>query len=279
MISVVIPMYNSRKTIEDSICSVLNQTRSDLIDEVVVVDDGSTDGSGQLVKESFAREDKVKVITKKNGGVSTARNAGIKAAKSEWIALLDSDDVWLPEKIEKQWEQIRKHPQIKFIGCNRNHENLYWGKRVDDNLYLLDLRHILIKNWPHTSTALIRREVFREVGLFNEKMRYAEDGDMWNRIACKHPLFYISESLEIAGGQKQQFGESGLSANLEEMYKGNIRNIMVLRKRGHISLLFYVFLKAYNDAKYVRRIILTKILKKKLASKCERFGTENRQKK
>lgn len=258
MISVVIPMYNSRKTIEDSIRSVLNQTRSDLIDEVVVVDDGSTDESGQLVRETFAGESKVKIISKENGGVSTARNAGIKATDSEWIALLDSDDVWLSEKIEKQWSEIEKHHQIKFIGCNRNNENLHWGKKVDDNLYLLELKHILIKNWPHTSTALIRREVFKDVGLFNEKMRYAEDGDMWNRIACKYPLFYISESLEIAGGKKRQFGESGLSANLKEMHKGNIRNIKRLREEKKISEGFYCFLSFYSYTKYIRRKLITK---------------------
>lgn len=263
MISVVIPLYNSKETIIECINSVLNQTKVDLIKEIIVVNDGSTDGSEKLVQEILKKEIKVKVITKRNGGVSTARNAGIRVAGAEWIALLDSDDIWLPQKIEKQWRQIERRPQIKFIGCNRNRENIHWGRKVDTDLYMLNLRHVLIKNWPHTSTALIKREVFREVGMFNEKMYYAEDGDMWNRIVCKYPLFYVSECLEIAGNYKKQFGESGLSANIKGMHNGNIRNIMELKKRGRISLPFFVFLKMYNDMKYLRRVILARIVKRK----------------
>ena len=114
MISVVIPMYNSRESIVDCINSVLNQTRFDLIDRIIVVDDGSTDNSEELVKKEFKKEEKIKIIIKENGGVSSARNVGIREADSEWIALLDSDDVWLPEKIEKQWDQILKNDQILF---------------------------------------------------------------------------------------------------------------------------------------------------------------------
>lgn len=263
MISVVIPMYNSRRTIVDCINSVLNQTRFDLIDKIIVVDDGSTDDSVELIKKNFSKENKIKIILKENGGVSTARNVGIREANSEWIALLDSDDVWLPEKIEKQWEQISKNEQILFIGCNRNNENIHWGKKVSNNLYMLDLKHILLKNWPHTSTALINKEIFLKVGLFNEEMRYAEDIDLWNRIAYYYPLYYIPITYEIAGGNKCQFGESGLSANLKDMHKGNMRNVRYLKKEEKISFFFYLFLLAYNYAKYVRRILITEKNKKK----------------
>lgn len=258
MISVVIPLFNSRDTIIQCVNSVLNQTRPDLIGEIIIVDDGSTDGSSDLVEHEYGSNKKVNLIRQKNRGVSAARNTGIRAAKYGWIALLDSDDVWLPEKIEKQWEQIQKYLQICFIGCNRNQENIHWGKKVNDNLYALNLRHILIKNWPHTSTAMIKRGVFREVGLFNERMYYAEDGDMWNRIALRYPLFYIPVSYEIAGNYKIPFGESGLSANLKEMHKGNLRNITILYRQKNISVGFYLFLLMFYELKYFRRIILSK---------------------
>ncbi len=259
MIDVIIPMYNSRNTIFDCINSVLKQTRIDLINAIIIVDDGSTDDCALYIKNVFCDENKIKLIRKENGGVSTARNVGIKASKAKWIALLDSDDIWLPEKIEKQWEMVSKYKKIQFIGCNRNNEKVHWGKRVRHDLYMLDLRHILIKTWPHTSTALIRREIFDEVGFFNENMRYAEDGDMWNRIACKYPLFYIPVSYEIAGSNKMQFGEKGLSANLKAMHEGNIRNIQVLRKDNNISCVFYLFLLNYNFIKYIRRIFTIKL--------------------
>lgn len=264
MISVVIPMCNSKDTIVDCICSVLSQTRTDLIEEIIVVDDGSQDGSGEIVKNKFSDERKVRLISKQNGGVSAARNAGIRATTSKWVAFLDSDDMWLNEKIEKQWIQVEKDSSIKFIGSNRNNENIHWGKHIRGNLYSLDLKHVLIKTWPHTSTALVQKSVFEEIGLFNEKMRYAEDGDMWNRIACKYHLYYIAESLEIAGGGKMQFGERGLSSNLKKMHEGNIRNIRCLKKNGIISSLFYEFLIIYNNVKYISRIMVAKMYKNRL---------------
>lgn len=262
MISVIIPMYNSKDTITDCINSVLNQTRADLIAEIIVIDDASKDESAILVEKNFRNNNKIQMIhNKENSGVSAARNAGIKAARSEWIALLDADDIWFPDKIEKQWEQIVKYPKIQFLGSNRNNENIHWGKRLNADLYALNLKHILIKNWPHTSTVLIRKKIFKEVGLFNEKMRYAEDAEMWNRIACKYPLFYIPVSCELAGGNKMQFGEKGLSANLKGMHKGYIHNLKMLKKKCVISVWFYLFLKFYNNVKYLRRILITYINK------------------
>lgn len=258
MISVVIPAYNSESTIADSINSVLSQTRSDLVEEILVINDGSTDGTVKVVEESCSSDKRIRIITKTNGGVSSARNAGIKAATGRWVALLDSDDVWKPLKLEKQWVEIEKDSSIAFIGCNRNDENLHYGTQVGENLYRLTLRQLLIKMWPHTSTALIRNDVFKDVGYFNENMRYAEDGEMWNRIAIKYPLYYVAESFEIAGGNKVSFGESGLSANLKGMYDGNVSNITELHKDRHISTAFYIFLRVFYWMKYLRRILITK---------------------
>lgn len=258
-ISVVIPAYNSEVTIEKSILSVISQTRYDLISEIIVIDDGSTDGTALIVDGLSRENDRIKLIKKSNGGVSSARNAGIRRSHGNWIAFLDSDDEWLPKKIEKQWEEIERRPEIRFIGCGRNYEKVKWGKRISESLYVLDLNHIQIKNWPHTSSAMIRRDVLRETGLFNEKMRYGEDGDLWNRIVVKYPIYYIPQTYEIAGGMKLQFGESGLSANLREMHKANLRNIMVLKKKREINGFFYIFLILYTNAKYIRRILLADV--------------------
>lgn len=261
MISVVIPAYNSSQTIRKCVESVLNQSREDLIDEIIVVNDGSTDDTVSIVEELEKSDKRIILITKENGGVSTARNAGIKTAKSEWVALLDSDDVWLPKKIEEQWKQIQLHPEIKFIGCNRNKEDVHIGTKVNNSLYKLNVKQLLIKMWPHTSTALIKRKVFEKVGLFNEGMRYAEDGEMWNRIAIHYSLYYIPVSYEIAGGNKLQFGESGLSANLKGMYEGNVYNIKQLKAEKVISLNYYLFLRVFFYLKYIRRILITKYKK------------------
>ena len=127
MISVIIPVFNAEDTIVDCINSVISQTRCDLIDEILVIDDGSTDRTVQEIEHSI-NSDLVRVVSKANGGVSSARNEGIRLSQGSWIALLDSDDIWLSNKIEKQYEKIMYYPEIKFIGTNRNNENVKLGK-------------------------------------------------------------------------------------------------------------------------------------------------------
>lgn len=260
MFSVVIPMYNSKDTILDSIDSVINQSRYDLITEIIVVDDGSTDGSSQFVIEHYTENNKVKVIQKKNGGVSSARNAGIRSAVSEWIAFLDSDDIWLEDKISVQYEAVIAHPEIMFIGTNRNKENVRWGRKYDDKrkVYFIDLKHVLLKNWPHPSSVIIKKELLHMTGLYNENMHYAEDGDLWNRVAIRNGIYYISDIFIITGANKISFGQQGLSANLRKMYQGNIRNIKRLEKKHQISKVFYLFLRFYYWIKQIRRIVITK---------------------
>lgn len=257
MISVIIPAYNAEETIVECVNGVLNQTRVDLIKEIIVVDDGSSDNTVKVLNDSINNE-LISIISKTNGGVSSARNVGINNASGKWIALLDSDDVWLPEKIERQIKYIKRFPSIKFIGTNRNNENVRFGKRVTKNLYRLGLRDILIKNWPHTSTILIKKKVFDEVGLFDESMRYAEDGNLWNRIAIIYPLYYIAESLEIAGGGKMQYGEKGLSSNLRGMYEGNLKNLRILKDEACIGKVEYVIWRLYFLIKYVKRVIVSR---------------------
>lgn len=259
MISVIIPMYNSQDTIIMCIESVLNQTQIELIKEIIVIDDGSTDNSYIAVWNKYRNNKLIRIIKKNNGGVSAARNTGIIAARGEWIAFLDSDDKWVCNKIEKQWEKISKYSEICFIGSNRNEENVKWGKKMEENLYCLDLFHVLIKVWPHTSSVLVKRALLNKVGMFDEKKRYGEDVALWSRIAINNKIYYISESLEIAGDYKFQFGQSGLSANISAMHQGEIENIKELYVSKDISFVLYVFLKMYNSIKYLRRIILVKL--------------------
>lgn len=258
-ISVIIPAYNCEDSIRKTVSSVISQTRYDLVDEIIVIDDGSTDNTADVVKKISETCNKIKLIGKENGGVSSARNLGIRKSHGTWIALIDSDDEWLPEKLEKQWEKITENPGIKFIGCGRNYEKVFWGKKISDDLYELDLDHMLIKNWPHTSTVLIHRNILRDVGLFNEKMRYGEDGDLWFRIVVKYSVYYIPQTYEIAGSMKRPFGETGLSANLQTMHIANMRNIRKVYKEKYIGKAFYIFLTLYTNAKYVRRKVLTKV--------------------
>lgn len=119
MFSVVIPVYNCEKTIERVLDSIKDQTRFDLIEEIIVLNDGSTDRTDQIITDYLSRHPALPIIYLKHPdrGVSYSRNRGIRAAKAEWIALLDADDVWVGHKLERQAQIIREHADICFLGA------------------------------------------------------------------------------------------------------------------------------------------------------------------
>lgn len=261
LISVVIPMYNSEKSIIKCIESVLSQTKKDIIQEIIVVNDGSTDNSEKKIIEKFLENINngfIKIISIPNSGVSKARNVGIKNSSGNWIAFLDSDDRWNVNKIEKQLNYIDKYPNIKFIGTGRNNDNVRFGSKIEDNLYKLNVRNQLKKYWPHTSTALIHKSVFEKVGTFDESRTHLEDGQLWLRIVAVFPIYYIVESLETAGDNKRSFGQSGLSANIKKMHEGCLININETYRKGHINLFEKYYYIIIEYIKYFRRIIITK---------------------
>ncbi len=202
-VSAVIPAFNVEASIARAIDSVLGQTLP--AKEIIVVDDGSTDDTARVV-ETFG--DAVTYLRQENRGPSAARNRGIAAAAGEWIAFLDADDEWMPEKLERQTALLRAHPDLDWCGANcLNMSGERWSYRssperatagLDGNPYFdsyleaVGDGHII----EATITLMIRRSVFDEVGRFNERFLRAEDSDMWCRIAFRHPRFgYLPEPL------------------------------------------------------------------------------------
>ena len=259
-ISVVIPMYNSKDTILNTLKSVKNQTKIDCILEIIVVNDGSTDQSLEVVKKYKHNNPDlpIVIIDKQNGGVSTARNKGMEAAKGDWIALLDSDDEWLPNKIDVQIKTIKENPDIDFLGGPFNENSLRIFTKKIDALYKAKVTDICIKNFPQPSTVIFKKSIYDEIGGFDETQRYAEDGNYFLKICNKYHLYYLPELLIIYDGGKRGFGSRGLSANLVGMYKGNIKNIRELKDLQVISYSFYLFLRLFYWIKYVRRVIISK---------------------
>lgn len=260
-VSVVIPMYNSEKTIERSLDSVINQTYQGNI-EIIVVNDGSKDNSLKMVEEYRKNlkkiNIKIEIIDKKNGGVSSARNTGLKKANGEYIALLDSDDEWLEKKLKIQMDILRNNKYIDFIGCERNNEITRIPLKHTQKLFKVELRDLLIKMFPQTSTAVFKREILKDIGYYDEKQKYAEDGNYWLRICAKKKFYMLKESLVITGGGKPNFGFSGLSANLTEMHKGNIKNLKDMKTLGHINFFEFNFFKIFYILKHIRRKIIVK---------------------
>jgi glycosyltransferase involved in cell wall biosynthesis len=202
-ISVIIPTWNRASRLASALQSVFAQRLPPA--EVIVVDDGSTDDTHRLVHSQFPQ---THYIYQQHNGVSSARNTGIQAATGDWIALLDSDDRWLPEKLELQSESIRARPEYKICHCDE-----IWirnGQRVNPmkkhakrggNIF----RHCLPLCVISPSAVMIQRDLLTEIGLFDERLPACEDYDLWLRISALHPVLYIDKPLIIKeGGHSDQ---------------------------------------------------------------------------
>ena len=263
-ISVIIPMYNSKDSIISTLNSIKNQTAFEYILEIIVINDGSTDNSLDLVNEYIDanKEMEIVVIDKPNGGVSSARNKGMKVARGEWIALLDSDDDWLPEKIEIQMKTIQEKPDIDFLGGDINGNGLKILWKQINGLYKASVKDLCLRMFPQTSVAIFKRRIFEEIGGYDEKQSYGEDGNYFFKICAHYNYYHLPIPMVYYGGGKTGFGFSGLSANLNKMYEGNIKNIKELKRDLIISDGFYLFLRSFYWVKYIRRILITKYVKK-----------------
>ncbi len=261
MISVIIPLYNAENTILAALDSVKNQ-EGDFVFEILVINDGSTDKSAEKVQQ-FIDENpqlKIQLIHQYNKGVSSARNAGLRLAKGEWIAFLDSDDVWLSHKTKVKMKVIAKNPEIDFLASFRNNEFIGFPYRYNNqNLTEITLRKFLIRYIGQTSTAIFRRKVLGNTGYFDENQRFAEDANYWLRISEKNKMFVLGETLVITGSGKKSFGESGLSGNLPAMEKGFQKNLKEMLQQKRISVIEYFFFYLFFKLKYIIRIIRARI--------------------
>jgi glycosyltransferase involved in cell wall biosynthesis len=194
---VVIPAYNSAGTVAAAITSALRQSVSDV--EVIVVDDGSTDGTAEAAR-SIADE-RVEVLSQPNGGAAAARNTGIRAARGQYVALLDADDLWVPWKLERQLAVFAERPEVRAV-----QSGAYF---VDGALRLLSerpcspsrdalLETLLFQNMPNNmSTLIIAREMFERMGLFDTSLEILEEWDMAIKVARHCNLVSIEDPLSL----------------------------------------------------------------------------------
>ena len=226
MISVIIPTYNSDKYISEAIHSVLRQTCTDY--EIIVIDDGSTDRTREIIENNFPQ---VRYFYIPNQGVSRARNYGIRRAKGEFIAFLDSDDLWLPEKLEKQLKVFNADHELMMVFT----EHLIFDthgfrdrKFSKKNRIMKGdvVKNIFLSSHVTTSTVMVRRRVFREIGYFEESMMAAEDDNLWIRIALKFRIHLLDEVLV-----HYRVVENSLSRTECNLYDGLLKNIDMIEKK------------------------------------------------
>lgn len=196
-VSVVIPTYNAVAYLIKTLESVFNQTFTDF--EVIVIDDGSSDRTVESVCN--LTNPNLKIVTQTNQGVAVARNKGIELACGEYIAFLDSDDLWHPTKLEKQVQCLDANPDVGLVNT--------WIENIDEQgnaLSIVQAPEVEGKVWSQIveeniilcgSVPLIRRSCFEKVGVFDPHLFSAEDWDMWIRLAANYSFALIREPLVL----------------------------------------------------------------------------------
>ena len=263
-ISVIIPTFNRKETLKRAIQSVVMQSYTPY--EIIVIDDGSDDGTKEWLKDNFPN---VKYIYQMNSGVSSARNKGIKFARGDWIALLDSDDEWFPSKLKDQANEIELNPAAKFL-----HTNEIWirnGVRVNQMKkhkkyggYIFEKCLDMCRISP--SSVLIKKDIFDEIGMFDETLKVCEDYDLWLRFASKYPVHFLDQPLiKKYGGHSDQL--SKVDDGIESYRIRSLKKIMnsgILNKKQKtitkdvLVKKMYIYAKGLEKRNKIRELNDTK---------------------
>jgi glycosyltransferase involved in cell wall biosynthesis len=272
-ISVVIPVYNRADVIGRAVDSALNQTVKP--EEVIVVDDGSTDNLTGILRKYG---DRVQYISQDNKGPSAARNRGIKAAGGDYIAFLDSDDAWLPDKLEKQIRFIQSE-KVSFVitdseGFERTpqqqttfQKSIFGENLMRDSVFVRDCFEMLVEqNFIHLSTVLVEKRSLEKSGMFDETMRIAEDTDLWLRLSLYYPVGIVRDVLalrdvrldKLSGDQEKEF--AGRISAFEKLLRSGELNTLqrekvAERKKWILGRLFYLYLHQREAKKGFRFLI------------------------
>ena len=197
--SILVPTYNQAQYLGEALDSVLAQTDSDW--EAVIVNDGSTDSTPQVLEQYAQKDPRFKIFHQENGGTGSALNMALKFAQGQWICWLSSDDLFETKKLEIHRQWINKYPEYKFFFSNFRQLVGTTGKIINLNPNLtrdipkteLQVLEIFKRNYIPGNSICIFRDAWLQVGKFNEKLKYAQDYDMWFRLVIDYPAFYIPE--------------------------------------------------------------------------------------
>lgn len=278
-VSVIIPTYNRKDYVQEAINSVLAQTYQDF--ELIVVDDGSEDGTGEALKRFGSQ---IRYVYQENQGESAARNRGIRVASGRLVAFLDSDDLWLPHKLERQVAYLDAHPDVALV-CSS-------VLPIDSNGQILDREtegkyqlpegkvsfETVFWNCPvNASTVLAKREALVQAGLFDMTMRWGEDWDMWARLALRALIAFIPEPLAYCRVHAGNMGAflinqseavdrwlSGVLRSKEKIYRcwpANMGDVKKVRSRvtadhlARAAVLDFVHGRSERGAKRMRKVV------------------------
>jgi len=249
--SIVIPLYNKENSISATVNSVLNQTYGDF--ELIIVNDGSTDNSLKVVQS--IQDERIRIINKENGGVSSARNIGIKQAKNDWISFLDGDDLWRPDYLKMVLEMIHKYPKSDVVAIgwkwdNDKEQNRYDEEGYIENYFKLSLKYSGI---ICSSAVTIKKECFNLIGLFREDLNRGEDLEMWTRLAKRFMITYLPSVLVIYSQEVENRVSSIPITDLKKTYTYNINLATaknVFERKYYLNRIGIVLLTCLSQKNY-----------------------------
>ena len=261
-VSVVIPTYNSENVLERAVKSVLSQIL--LPKEIIIVDDCSTSPNSKAIIKNISKKYSniclIKIVFfEKNLGPGSARNAGMNIATGKYIAFLDSDDIWHPQKIYMQYNFMKNNPDVFFtshplylVDCNDEIEfNTRLYNYNELKLYKLDPIKLLYRHCDDgTVCVMIKND--SNYRFMNEK-RYSEDYLLWQTILFRNKGVYLN--LPLSAVFKPTYGVAGLSSNLWRMEKGELETYKKLREYNFINLAYYLSACLFSIIKFLRRCV------------------------
>ncbi len=279
LISIIIPVYNRENFIKESVLSVLNQTYKNF--ELIVYDDGSRDNTEKIMNKiiSIYHQYNIRYFkSKKNNGPSFARNRGVELSNGEFIAFLDSDDLWLKNKLKIQVEEMVKN---NWDICQTDEIWIRNGKRINPQKKHKKISGMIFEKAlklciVSPSAVMMRKNLFLELGGFDENLPACEDYDLWLRISLKIPIYLIERKLVIKrGGHEDQLSKTIPHLDRFRIYSiGKIlktNNLTEEQKNLAISELLNkcnIYLKGVkkrgllDEAKKIERLYLSYVIKK-----------------
>ena len=252
-VTVVVPCYNSSNTLNRAIRSVLAQTVTP--SALILVDDSSTDDTGEILKDAKLKHPElVQIITLPvNSGPSFARNAGWDVTTTEFVAFLDADDEWHPQKLEIMLRWFFQNPDAVFCShpCVRSPSSPVEINTGEFAVSRFKFSDILISNRFSTPGVMLKTTLDQR---FPVSLRYAEDYHLWLMLAAE--VGYLDRiELPLACYFKEPYGESGLSGNLWAMQKGELSVLRDLREKGHLSAIVWAATSLLSLVKFAKRCV------------------------
>lgn len=250
LVSVIIPTYNRANFLPEAIDSVLAQTFKKI--ELIIIDDGSTDNTDEIIKKY---EGCLTYVKQKNLGVSAARNHGISIANGNFIGLLDSDDIWLPEKLTKQIALFQKYPDTGMAGggCKYvNQKNQEVGRPLIPAENITNCELEIYTAMPGSiSNCLIKKSVLDKIGYFNEEYAVSEDRDLYMRISRNYPVRAVQEATVVIRLHNAPRGDNRSLRRVLSIRKKINKTIpsRILRRKANAWLYYNLFTRVSKDNK------------------------------